>query len=54
MKFVDLPQAAQDEFFGQLVTQHAGSLKGAARSELDHNMMVRHLEAAFRTPVPSR
>ena len=53
MKFVDWPQAAQDEFFGQLVTQHAGSLKGAARSELDHNMMVRHLEAAFRTPLPS-
>ena len=53
MKFVDWPQAAQDDFFGQLVTQHAGSLKGAARSELDHNMMVRHLEAAFRTPLPS-
>jgi hypothetical protein len=53
MKFVDWPQAAQDEFFGQLVTQHAGSLKGAPRSELDHNMMMRSLEAAFRTPVPS-
>ena len=53
MKFVAWPQAAQDEFFGQLVTQHAGSLKGAARSELDHNMMVRHLEAAFRTALPS-
>jgi len=53
MKFVDWPQAAQDEFFGQLVTHHAGSLKGAPKSELDHNMMVRSLEAAFRTPVPS-
>ena len=53
MKFVDWPQAAQDEFFGQLVTQHAGSPKGAPRSELDHNMMLRNLEAAFRTPVPS-
>jgi len=53
MKFVDWPQAAQDEFFGQLVTHHAGSLKGAPRSELDHNMMVRNVEAAFRTPVPS-
>jgi hypothetical protein len=53
MKFVDWPQAAQDEFFGQLVTQHAGSLKGAPRSDLDHNMMLRNLEAAFRTPVPS-
>jgi hypothetical protein len=53
MKFVDWPQAAQDEFFGQLVTHHAGSLKGAPKSELDHNLMVRSLEAAFRTPVPS-
>ncbi len=53
MKFIDWPQAAQDEFFGQLVTQHAGSLKGTARSELDHNMLVRHLEAAFRLPLPS-
>ena len=53
MKFVDWPPAAQDEFFGQLVTQHAGSLKGAPKSELDHNMMLRNLEAAFRTPVPS-
>jgi Protein of unknown function (DUF1631) len=53
MKLVDWPQAAQDEFFGQLVTQHARSLKGVARSELDHNMMVRHLETAFRTPLPS-
>ncbi len=53
MKFVDWPQAAQDEFFGQLVTHHAGSLKGAPKSELDHNMMLRALEAAFRTPVPT-
>jgi Protein of unknown function (DUF1631) len=53
MKLVDWPDAAQDEFFGQLVTQHAGSLKGPPRSDLDHNMMVRHLEAAFRMPIPS-
>jgi hypothetical protein len=53
MKFVGWPQAAQDEFFGQLISQHSGSLKGTPRSELDHNMRVRNLEAAFRTPVPS-
>jgi hypothetical protein len=53
MKYVDWPPAAQDEFFGQLVTQHAGSLKGAPRSDLDHNMMLRNLDAAFRTAVPS-
>lgn len=53
MKFVEWPQAAQDEFFGQLISQHSGSLKGLARSDLDHNMMVRNLQAAFRTAVPS-
>ena len=56
MKFVDWPQAPQDEFLDQLVTQHAGSLKGAARSELDHNLMVRHLErpSACRCRAPTR
>ena len=54
MKLVDWPDAAQDEFFGQLVSQHAGSLKGVPRSDLDHNMMVRHLEAAFRDADPDR
>ena len=53
MKFVEWPQAAQDEFFGELISQHSGSLKGTARSDLDHNMLVRTLEAAFRIPVPS-
>ena len=53
MKYVDWPDAAQDGFFGELVTQHAGSLKGAPRSDLDHNMMMRNLEVAFRTAIPS-
>jgi len=51
MKLIDWPDTAQDEFFGQLVSQHAGSLKGLPRSDLDHNMMVRHLETAFRMPI---
>jgi len=53
MKFAEWPQAAQDEFFGQLISQHSGSLKGAMRSDLDHNMLVRTLQSAFRMPVPS-
>ena len=53
IQFVEWPAAAQDAFFGQLIAQHAGSLKGAPRSDLDHNMMLRHLEAAFNTVVPS-
>ena len=51
--FVGWPAASQDAFFGQLIAQHAGSLKGAPRSDLDHNMMLRHLEAAFNLAVPS-
>ena len=53
IQFVEWPADAQDAFFGQLISQHAGSLKGAPRSDLDHNMMLRHLEAAFNTVVPS-
>ena len=53
IQFVEWPAAAQDAFFGQLIAQHAGSLKGAPRSDLDHNMMLRHLEVAFNTVVPS-
>ena len=52
IQFVEWPAAAQDAFFGQLIAQHAGSLKGAPRSDLDHNMMLRNLEAAFNVAVP--
>jgi hypothetical protein len=47
------PDAAQREFFGKLLPAHAESLKGAAQSELDHNMMVKQLEAIFNAPVPT-
>ena len=53
MKSIELPKPAQDDFFGQLISQHAGSLKGAPHSELDHNMRLRHLDAAFKIPVPT-
>lgn len=44
--------AAQREFFGQLLPAHAESLKGAAQSELDHNLMVKQLESIFGIAVP--
>jgi hypothetical protein len=49
---VEWPPAAREAFFGQLIAEHAGSLKVAPGTELDHNMMLRQLEAAFRTAVP--
>ncbi|MEO7055813.1 MAG: DUF1631 family protein [Caldimonas sp.] len=49
---VEWPLAARETFFGQLIAEHAGSLKVAPGTELDHNMMLRQLEAAFRIAVP--
>ena len=52
LALVGWPEPAQREFFGHLLPAHAESLKGAAQTELDHNMMVKQLEAIFATPVP--
>lgn len=52
MQLVRWPEAAQREFFGQLLPAHAESLKGQSLSELDYNMMSKQLEAVFNTPVP--
>jgi hypothetical protein len=52
MKLVGWPDAAQREFFGKLLPAHAESLKGQPLSELDHNLMVKQLEAIFAMPVP--
>ena len=53
MQLVGWPEAAQREFFGKLLPAHAESLKGGAQSELDHNMMVKQLEAIFNAAVPT-
>ena len=53
MKLIGWPQAAQKEFFGKLLPAHAESLKGQAMSELDHNLLVKQLEAIFLMPVPA-
>ncbi|MEO6031305.1 MAG: DUF1631 family protein, partial [Burkholderiaceae bacterium] len=52
LRLIGWPAAAQREFFGQLLPAHAESLKGAAMSELDHNLMVKQLESVFAIPVP--
>jgi hypothetical protein len=53
MKLIGWPQAAQKEFFGKLLPAHAESLKGQSMSELDHNLLVKQLEAVFAMPVPA-
>ena len=53
MRLIGWPDAAQKEFFGKLLPAHAESLKGQALSELDHNMLVKQLEAVFAIPVPT-
>jgi hypothetical protein len=53
LALIGWPDTAQREFFGKLLPAHAESLKGAAQSELDHNMMVKQLEAIFNMPVPA-
>ncbi|MDE2092728.1 MAG: DUF1631 family protein [Burkholderiales bacterium] len=52
LALIGWPDAAQREFFAKLLPAHAESLKGQAQSELDHNMMVKQLEAIFGLPVP--
>jgi hypothetical protein len=53
MASVGWPQASREAFLGELMTVHAGSLKATPLTELDHNMRLRHAEAALRIPVPA-
>ena len=52
LQLIGWPEAAQREFFGKLLPAHAESLKGQPLSDLDHNMMVKQLEAVFNIAVP--
>jgi len=46
------PDALRQDFFGQLLPAHAESLKGQSLSTLEHNLLVRKVEAALATPLP--
>jgi hypothetical protein len=52
LKLIGWPDAAQKAFFGQLLPSHAESLKAPPMTELDHNMLVKQLEAIFAIAVP--
>ena len=54
LKLIGWPDAAQKEFFGKLLPSHAESLKAAPMTELDHNMLVKQLEAIFAARVPGQ
>jgi hypothetical protein len=54
MKLLGWSEPAQKEFFSKLLPAHAESLKGQPMSELDHNLMVKQLDAVFAQSVPGR
>ena len=53
LQLIGWPESAQREFFAKLLPAHAESLKGQPLSELDHNMLVKQLEAVFNIVVPA-
>jgi anion-transporting ArsA/GET3 family ATPase len=52
LALVGWPEAAKKDFFGKLLPAHAESLKGAAMTELDYNMLSKQVETIFAHPVP--
>ena len=48
MALIGWPEAAQKDFFGQLLPAHAESLKAPPLSELDHNLLAKQLEGVVR------
>ncbi len=47
------PDAARAAFFAQLLPAHAESLRGQALSTLDFNLLVKQIDQAFATPLPT-
>ena len=52
LALIGWPKEEHDAFFGKLIADHSGSLKAAPGSDLDHNMLLRQLDVAARTPLP--
>ncbi len=52
LALIGWPKEEHDAFFGKLMADHSDSLKAAAGSDLDHNMLLRQLDVAARTPLP--
>ncbi len=54
LRLIGWPEDAQKDFFGKLLPAHSESLKQPALSELDHNLMVKQLDAIFLAPMPGQ
>jgi Protein of unknown function (DUF1631) len=52
LALIGWPKQEHDAFFGKLMADHSGSLKAVPGSDLDHNMLLRQLDVAARTPLP--
>ena len=52
LALVGWPEAAKKDFFDKLMPAHAHSLKGTSLRTLDHNLLVRQLDAILATPLP--
>ena len=52
LALIGWPEAAKKDFFDKLMPAHAQSLKGASLRTLDHNLLVKQLDAILATPMP--
>ncbi len=52
LALIGWPDAAKKDFFDKLMPAHAQSLKGASLRTLDHNLLVKQLDAILATPLP--
>jgi hypothetical protein len=54
LRLLGWPEDAQKQFFAQLLPAHSESLKQPALSELDHNLLVKQLDAIFNAAMPGQ
>jgi hypothetical protein len=54
LTLIGWPEAAQKEFFTQLLPAHSDSLKAPAMTELDYNLLSKQLESIFNSGVPAQ
>jgi Protein of unknown function (DUF1631) len=54
LRLVGWPEEAQKQFFAHLMPAHSESLKQPALSELDHNLLIKQLDAIFNAAMPGQ
>ena len=52
LALIGWPDAAKKDFFDKLMPAHAHSLKGTSLRTLDHNLLVKQLDAILAAPLP--